>query len=78
MDLSSLQLTTTPPHNADGHRQQIDAIDRLNDDPNGIRLLKGLEVNILKDGMLNLPDGVLEQLHLRVYAIQLELRPAGR
>ncbi len=54
---------------ADGLRQQIDAIDRLNDDLDGIRLLKSIEVDILKDGTLDLPDDVLERLDLRVCAI---------
>ncbi|NBC18136.1 MAG: DNA polymerase/3'-5' exonuclease PolX [Bacteroidetes bacterium] len=54
---------------ADGLREQIDAIDRLNDELDGIRLLKSIEVDILKDGSLDLPDDVLERLDLRVCAI---------
>ena len=46
--------------------QQIDEIDRLNDRLKGIRILKGLEVEILEDGSLDLPDAVLARLDLVV------------
>jgi DNA polymerase (family 10) len=46
--------------------QQIDEIERLNDQLKGIRILKGLEVEILEDGSLDLPDRVLARLDLVV------------
>jgi len=46
--------------------QQIDEIERLNDQLQGIRILKGLEVEILEDGTLDLPDAVLARLDLVV------------
>jgi DNA polymerase (family 10) len=46
--------------------QQIDEIERLNDQLIGIRILKGLEVEILEDGTLDLPDAVLARLDLVV------------
>jgi DNA polymerase (family 10) len=46
--------------------QQIDEIERLNDRLKGIRILKGLEVEILQDGSLDLPDEVLARLDLVV------------
>jgi DNA polymerase (family 10) len=46
--------------------QQIDEIERLNDQLKGIRILKGLEVEILEDGALDLPDAVLARLDLVV------------
>jgi DNA polymerase (family 10) len=46
--------------------QQIDEIERLNDRLKGIRILKGLEVEILEDGTLDLPDAVLARLDLVV------------
>jgi DNA polymerase (family 10) len=46
--------------------QQIDEIERLNNRLKGIRILKGLEVEILKDGTLDLPDAVLAKLDLVV------------
>ena len=49
-----------------GLMQQIDEIDRLNDQLEGIQILKGLEVEILKDGTLDLPDAVLARLDLVV------------
>lgn len=58
-------------HGLDPERllQQIDAIGRLNPRLKGIRLLKGIEVDILDDGSLDLPDGVLAKLDLVVAAV---------
>jgi DNA polymerase (family 10) len=49
-------------------RQQMEAIDRLNEKP-GITLLKGIEVDILEDGRLALPDDLLSELDVVVGAI---------
>ncbi|HEU0219232.1 MAG TPA: DNA polymerase/3'-5' exonuclease PolX [Gallionella sp.] len=49
--------------------KQCDEIDRLNDELKGITLLKGIEVDILEDGSLDLPDGVLARLDLVVGAV---------
>jgi DNA polymerase (family 10) len=46
--------------------KQIDEIERLNNELRGIRILKGLEVEILEDGSLDLPDAVLARLDLVV------------
>ena len=46
--------------------EQIDEIDHLNNRLKGIRILKGLEVEILEDGSLDLPDAVLARLDLVV------------
>ena len=46
--------------------KQIDEIERLNEKLKGIRILKGLEVEILEDGSLDLPDAVLARLDLVV------------
>ena len=46
--------------------QQINEIERLNDRLKGFHILKGLEVEILKDGRLDLSDSVLAQLDLVV------------
>jgi DNA polymerase (family 10) len=55
----------------DAHRlsRQIDEIDRLNDSLEDMTLLKGIEVDILEDGGLDLPDSVLSRLDLVVGAI---------
>jgi DNA polymerase (family 10) len=49
--------------------RQIDAIDALNAKLRGITLLKGIEVDILEDGRLDLPDRVLQRLDLVVASI---------
>ena len=48
---------------------QIDEIDRLNAELAGITVLKGIEVDILADGTLDLPDSVLSRLDLVVGAV---------
>ncbi len=49
--------------------RQCDEIDRLNAQLDGITLLKGIEVDILEDGSLDLPDAVLARLDLVVGAV---------
>lgn len=49
--------------------KQCDEIDRLNAQLDGITLLKGIEVDILEDGSLDLPDDVLARLDLVVGAV---------
>ncbi len=52
-----------------GLERQIDEIDRLNAELSGIRVLKGIEVDILADGTLDLPDSALASLDLVVGAV---------
>ncbi|MGE5318972.1 MAG: DNA polymerase/3'-5' exonuclease PolX [Hyphomicrobiaceae bacterium] len=49
--------------------RQCDEIDRLNAELAGITLLKGIEVDILENGGLDLPDDVLGRLDLVVGAV---------
>lgn len=58
-------------HGLDAGRlaRQIDAIDELNARLSGITVLKGVEVDILEDGRLALPDAVLSRLDLVVGAV---------
>jgi DNA polymerase (family 10) len=49
--------------------RQIDRIDEFNATQDGIVLLKGVEVDILEDGSLDLPDSILKRLDLVVAAI---------
>lgn len=49
--------------------RQCDEIDRLNPELDGITLLKGIEVDILENGSLDLPDEVLGRLDLVVGAV---------
>jgi DNA polymerase (family 10) len=54
-------------------RKQMAEIDRLNAQLRGIVLLKGVEVDVLEDGTLDLDDGVLADLDLVVGAIHSKL-----
>ena len=58
-------------HGLDPRRlaEQCDAIDRLNERLDGIVLLKGIEVDILEDGSLDLPDESLARLDLVIGAV---------
>lgn len=49
--------------------EQIKEIDRLNQKLDGIVLLKSIEVDILEDGALDLPDQLLKQLDVVVCAV---------
>jgi DNA polymerase (family 10) len=55
-------------------RTQIEDIDRLNAKLKGIRLLKGIEVEILDDGGLDLPDSVLKELDIVIGSIHNRFR----
>ncbi|MGE5147947.1 MAG: DNA polymerase/3'-5' exonuclease PolX [Candidatus Eiseniibacteriota bacterium] len=61
----------TMAHGLDAKRllRQGEAIDKLNAKKPGIAILKGIEVDILEDGSLDLPDDVLGELDLVVGAI---------
>jgi len=61
----------TVAHGLDRRRllQQVRAIDRLNAKLEGITVLKSVEVDILEDGRLDLPDDVLKELDFTVCAI---------
>jgi DNA polymerase (family 10) len=50
-------------------KRQIDEIDALNRDLPGITVLKGIEVGILEDGSLDLPDAILKRLDLVIAAV---------
>ncbi len=49
--------------------RQCDEIDQLNSELSGITILKGIEVDILEDGSLDLPDEVLGYLDLVIGAV---------
>ncbi len=50
-------------------RRQIEQIDKINDREHGFRIFKGIEVDILEDGSLDLPDDVLKELDLTVCSV---------
>ncbi len=61
----------TVAHGLDPARllRQCDEIDRLNSELSGLTLLKGIEVDILEDGALDLPDKILAELDIVVGAV---------
>ncbi|MBX6419729.1 MAG: DNA polymerase/3'-5' exonuclease PolX [Nevskia sp.] len=74
--LEYLAITEHSPHlsvahglDADRLLRHAETIDRLNETLRGITLLKGVEVDILEDGRLDLPDDVLARLDLVVGAV---------
>ncbi|MGD8573868.1 MAG: helix-hairpin-helix domain-containing protein, partial [Gammaproteobacteria bacterium] len=52
--------------------KELDAIDQLNDGSEGLRLLRGCEVDILRDGRLDLSDRTLARLDFTVCAIHYD------
>ncbi|MGB5607055.1 MAG: DNA polymerase/3'-5' exonuclease PolX [Gammaproteobacteria bacterium] len=61
----------TVAHGLDSKRllAQLESIDEFNDKGHGITLLKGIEVDILEDGGLDLPDNVLARLDIVIGAV---------
>jgi DNA polymerase (family 10) len=61
----------TMAHGLDRQRlaKQIDEIDKLTDEYHGFRILKGIEVDILEDGSLDLEDEILAKLDFRVCSV---------
>jgi DNA polymerase (family 10) len=58
--------------------RQLEEIDRLNEDLEGIRLLKSSEVDILADGSLDLPDRILKRLDFTVCAVHYKFNLDAR
>ena len=56
-----------------GLAKQLEQIDRLNRELQGIRLLRGIEVDILEDGGLDLPDSALARLDVVVGAVHSKM-----
>ncbi|MEJ2587370.1 MAG: DNA polymerase/3'-5' exonuclease PolX [Deltaproteobacteria bacterium] len=65
----SKKVTVAGGLDAKGLRKHLKRIDKLNEKLEGIILLKGIEVDILKDGSLDLPDDILEALDLTVCSV---------
>jgi DNA polymerase (family 10) len=61
----------TVAHGLDSKRllAQLEDIDEFNAGKHAVTLLKGIEVDILEDGSLDLPDAVLEKLDLVIGAV---------
>ncbi|MBM3655075.1 MAG: PHP domain-containing protein, partial [Alphaproteobacteria bacterium] len=71
MALTDHSRRVTIAHGLDRARlsRQIDEIDRFNAKLRGFTVLKGVEVDILADGSLDLPDEVLSRLDIVVAAV---------
>jgi DNA polymerase (family 10) len=71
MALTDHSRRVTVAHGLDRARllRQIHEVDRLNAKLRGFTVLKGVEVDILADGELDLPDDVLSRLDLVVAAV---------
>lgn len=65
----SRHLTVAHGLDAARLRRQCTRIDRLNQGMRGFRILKGIEVDILEDGTLDLPDSVLAELDVVIGAV---------
>jgi DNA polymerase (family 10) len=65
----SQHVAVTQGLDADALAEQLDEIDRLNEQWNEFRLLKSVEVDILENGSLDLPDDILNKLDLTVCSI---------
>ncbi len=65
----SQHLTVAQGLDAKRLREQIKQIDQLNEELTGIRLLKGIECDILEDGTLDLEDEVLADLDVVVCSV---------
>jgi DNA polymerase (family 10) len=70
----SPRVGITQGQDADTLAEQIDEIDRLNEQFDDFRLLKSAEVDILKDGSLDLPDDILDRLDLGVCAVHTNFK----
>jgi DNA polymerase (family 10) len=65
----SRRVTMVHGLNPERLSKQIEAIDRLNEKMDDIFVLKSIEVDILEDGSLDLPDEILKELDLTVCAV---------
>lgn len=65
----SAYIGVTQGLNAEELAERIEEIERLNDTMEDILLLKSVEVDIMEDGSLDLPDDVLEKLDLVICAV---------
>ncbi len=56
-----------------GLARQIKEIDKLNKEIKNLRILKSIEVDILEDGSLDLPDDILKELDLVVCSVHYNI-----
>ena len=69
----SQRVTMAKGLDANRLAREVESIDRLNDRLEGLVILKSIEVDILEDGSLDLPDDVLKELDLTVCSVHYNL-----
>ncbi len=65
----SQRVTMAQGLDKDDVKEQIDKIEEINRKYDDIEVLKGMEVDILKDGSLDLPEDILSELDIRICSI---------
>ena len=73
----SKRLTVAGGLDEDELAKQVDEIDRINETLEGFTLLKGIEVDILEDGSLDLPDSILRRLDLVIGSVHTHFNLGG-
>ncbi len=70
----SKRVTMAKGMDAKRLRQQIEQIEKLNEEFDDFRLLKAVEVDILKDGSLDLPNDVLQELDVVICSVHYDTK----
>jgi DNA polymerase (family X) len=70
----SRRVTMAHGYQPEDLAREIDQIDRLNAQLKGIVVLKAIELDILDDGTLDLPDEILKELDLTVCAVHYNFK----
>ncbi len=65
----SQRLTVANGLNESRLREQLEEIDAVNQQMKGFRIFKGIEVDILADGSLDLPDSILRELDVVIVSV---------
>jgi DNA polymerase (family 10) len=73
----SKRVTMAGGLDAQGVAGHIARIDRFNQSSGDFTVLKGMEVDILKDGALDLPDEILAQLDFRICSVHYHQNLSG-
>ena len=68
----SARVAVTQGLDADSLSRRIDEIDQLSEEMEELRILKGIEVDILEDGSLDLPDESLANLDVVIAAVHVK------
>ena len=69
----SKRVTVAGGLDAEELAEQLEEIEQVNSELGDIRILKGIEVDILEDGTLDLPDDILARLDICVCSVHYKL-----